>query len=65
MSEQLYVYIWGNNKDKVGRNRLRFKGRTCRVLHRGKMNSCAIEFTDTGEQLCCSRNALRKVEVRK
>ncbi len=61
MAEQLYRYSWGNDKNAIGRVRLRWKGRKCRVLHRGKMNSCLLEFIDDGEQLCCSRNALRKV----
>lgn len=60
MIEQLYFYRYGNNADPVGRFRLQFKGRVCRVLFRGKMNSCLIKFTDNNEQLCCSRNALRK-----
>lgn len=60
MTEQLYEYRWGNNKDARGRYRLQFKGRKCRVLVRGKMNSCCVEFIDTGEQLNTSRNALRK-----
>lgn len=56
----IYKYVWGNNKTPLGRHRLQWKGRTCRVLVRGKMNSCLVEFTDNGEQLNCSRNALRK-----
>ena len=61
MSEKLYIYRWGNSKTECGRFRLKFKGRKCRVLHRGKMNSCLIEFLDNNEQLNTSRNALRKV----
>ena len=61
MTEQLYTYQWGNDKDPVGRYRLQFKGRKCRVLVRGKMNSCLIKFIDNDEQLNTSRNALRKV----
>ncbi len=60
MSEQLYIYCWGNQKDSVGRFRMELKGRKCRILTRGKLNSCEIEFVDNGERLCCSRNALRK-----
>lgn len=55
--EQLYKYHWANNPVRA-----RMKGRTCRVLVRGKMNSCLIEFIDTGEHCNTSRNALRKIE---
>ena len=62
MAEQIYQYVWGNDKTAVGRWRLKhFKGRKCRALHFGKMNSCLIEFLDNGERLNCSRHALRKV----
>ncbi len=64
MSEQLYIYRWGNDKDIVGRIRMQWKGRKCRLLIRGKMNQCLVEFIDTKERvrLNCSRNALRKVK---
>lgn len=45
-----YVYAW---------NRMGRKGQRCRVLSRGKMNSCAVEFED-GHRAVTSRNALRK-----
>lgn len=62
MVDQLYKYAWGNDSDVVGRVRKKnFKGRKCRVLVRGKLNSCLVRFIDNGEQLNCSRNALRKV----
>lgn len=35
------------------------KGTACRVLVRGGMNSCLVEFTD-GFQVVTSRNYLRK-----
>ena len=60
MTEQLYVYRWGNDKNAVGRHRLQFKGRKCKVLVRGKMNSCLIKFVDNGEKIVTSRNALKK-----
>lgn len=62
MPEQLYIYRWGNDKDAKGRCRLPYKGRKCRVLVRGKRNSCWIEFIDNKERLNTSRNALRKVK---
>lgn len=55
MDEQLYVYRWGNNE-----KRATMKGRICRVLGRGQMNSCLIEFVDNGQCEVTSRNALRK-----
>jgi len=65
MSEQLYIYRWGNTKNEVGRNRLKLKGRTCRLLCRMKMNSCLIEFIDNGQQYVVSRNSLRRIDDRK
>jgi hypothetical protein len=50
MSEQLYVYRW---------NRMDRKGQACRVLVRGSMNSCLVEFLD-GYRAVTSRNALQK-----
>lgn len=54
MSEpnQPYVYRW---------NRMGRKGQICRVLARGKMNSCLVEFED-GFKAVTSRNALKKAE---
>ena len=51
---QWYKYAWGNNP-----KRLTLKGRKCRVVARGKMNSCMVEFED-GQREVISRNALRK-----
>ncbi|MGC1780884.1 MAG: hypothetical protein WA708_00020 [Acidobacteriaceae bacterium] len=45
-----YVYRW---------NRMGRKGQFCRVIARGAMNSCQVEFED-GFQAITSRNALRK-----
>lgn len=47
----LYIYFW---------NRMGRKGQLCRVLVRGKMNSCAVEFLADGFQAITSRNALRR-----
>lgn len=38
----------------------KYKGKRCRVLARGKMNTCLLEF-ENGEQLNTSRNAIKKV----
>jgi len=64
MIESFYIYRFGSMVNAVSRYRLRWKGRRCRLLARGKLNSCLLEFPDTGERLCTSRNALRKVEAR-
>ena len=55
IEEQLYLYRWGNNSKRVT-----MKGRICRVLARGKKNSCSIEFIDNGQQEVVSRNSLKK-----
>lgn len=49
------IYVWGNNA-----KRATMKGRACRVLARGRMNSVLIEFTDTGQQEIVSRYAVRR-----
>lgn len=46
---KFYVYRW----DRMGR-----KGQLCRVLVRGKRNSCLVEFED-GYRAITSRNALK------
>jgi hypothetical protein len=51
LAVQLYEYRW---------NRMGRKGQMCRVLARGKMNSCSVEFVD-GFRAVTSRNALRKL----
>jgi len=49
-----YVFRW-NRPGLPGR-----KGSVCRVLVRGGMNSCMVQFED-GYRAVVSRNALRKV----
>jgi hypothetical protein len=46
-----YRYAW---------NRMGRKGQRCRVICRGSMNSCLLEFED-GHKAVTSRNALRRV----
>jgi hypothetical protein len=48
----VYRYAW---------NRMGRKGQTCRVLVRGEMNSCLVEFGD-GYKAVTSRNALRRIK---
>ena len=52
MAEQLYIYRW----HRMGR-----KDQICRVLVRGKRNSCLVEFLPDNYRAVTSRNALRKV----
>jgi hypothetical protein len=57
MAETLYRYTWGNNE-----KRATLRGRLCRVVCRGAMNSALVEFTDNGQREVISRNALRRVK---
>lgn len=47
-----YVFRW---------NRLGRKGQTCRLIARGAMNSCLLEFED-GWRMVTSRNAIMKAK---
>jgi len=50
----IYLYTWGNNE-----KRAMLKGKKCRVVARGKMNSALVEF-EGGQREVISRNALRR-----
>ena len=54
MPEPTYIYAWGNNPVRA-----QLKGRRCRVLCRGAMNSALVEFED-GTRHVISRNAIRR-----
>jgi hypothetical protein len=56
MTAYPYTYAWGNNPVRA-----KLKGRRCRVIVRGKMNSCLLEF-ESGEMTVTSRNAIRRVK---
>jgi hypothetical protein len=47
------VFRWGNNK-----KRKLMKGRECKVISRGKMQSICIEFNDNGQREIVSRRAV-------
>ena len=49
-----YIYTWGNNLKRIS-----LKGHKCKVLARGALNSCLVEF-ENGQKEVVSRNALRK-----
>jgi hypothetical protein len=51
MQDFQYIYQW-NRQDR--------KGQPCRVLERGKMNSCLVEFPD-GYRMVTSRLAISLV----
>jgi len=57
-SGQLYLFAWGNNEKRAS-----MKGRACRVVCRGTMNSAMVDFADNGQREVISRNALRKANV--
>ncbi len=52
---KLYRYCWGNNL-----KRQTMKGRTCKVIARGRMNSIMIQF-ENGQKECVSRNSVRLI----
>lgn len=49
-----HKYIWANNE-----KRETYKGRNCKIIARGKMNSICIEF-ENKERTITSRYAVRK-----
>lgn len=51
-----YRFAWRNNAKRAKLYNCR-----CRVLARGKMNSCLVEF-ENGAREIISRNALRKIK---
>lgn len=54
-TEQLYVW-------RVATRYPDRKGTPCRVLVRGKMNSCLVEFVNDGYRTVTSRNYVRKAQ---
>jgi len=54
-AEEIYKYTWSNNS-----KRKTLKGRKCRIMARGRMNSIMIEFTD-GQREVVSRWAVRRI----
>ena len=53
--EYPYYFPWKNNSKRKTLYKRKFK-----VLARGKMNSCLVEFVN-GQREIISRNAIRKV----
>jgi hypothetical protein len=49
-----YIYRWKNNTKRATMYK-----RVCRVIARGKLNSCLIEFLN-GQREVVSRNSIRK-----
>jgi hypothetical protein len=52
-----YFYAWRNNE-----KRKTLYGRPCRIVARGKMNSCLVEFED-GQREVVSCNAVRRLKT--
>ena len=52
--EPKYIYAWGNNP-----KRKLLKGKSCKVIARGRMNSVLVEFNNKQREII-SRNALRR-----
>jgi hypothetical protein len=53
----LYTYAWGNNE-----RRLELKGRVCRIIAKGRMNTVLVEFIDNNEKVTTSIRALREIK---
>lgn len=53
--DDIFIYKWGNNS-----KRATLKGRRCRVIAWGSLNSCLVKFLDNGQQEVVSRWALGK-----
>lgn len=47
-----YVFRWSKY--------VPWKGRVCRVLARGALNTALVQFEDNGKKAIVSRNALRR-----
>jgi len=47
------IFRWGNNE-----KRATMKGRECKIIARGRMNSICIEFLDNGEHAIVSRRSV-------
>lgn len=52
-----HYYAWGNNQ-----KRARLKGRPCKIIAHGKMNSRLIEFDD-GRREVVSGNSIRRLKL--
>jgi hypothetical protein len=57
-----YTWRWGTCGGKYPELGQR-KGQQCRVLARGAMNACLVEFGD-GSRFVTSRNGLKRSETR-
>ena len=62
MGSTCYVFRWGKTKwCPVNYPLAKYKGQECRVLVRGKRNSCLVVFDD-GHKAVVSRNAIRRAK---
>jgi len=58
MTPPTHKYHWANNE-----KRKTLKGRKCRIVAYGRMNSCCIEFEDNGQREIVSKRALRRIDA--
>ena len=60
---QLYIFIWNNERDKIGNitKRKELYGRTCKILTKGKMRSILVEFIDNGQKEVVDLWSIKKV----
>lgn len=59
INNTIYIFAWGNNP-----KRAKLKGRACKIIAHGAMNSCEVIFTDTLQREIVSRRALRTIPCR-
>lgn len=55
-------YVWAWRVRPLDAKGQSYMGKPCRVLARGKMNSCLVEFED-GAKFITSRNGLRRLHA--
>ncbi len=56
--KMIYYYAWKNNEKRATMYR-----RLCKVVVRGALNSCLVQFLDNEEREVVSRNALRRAST--
>ena len=52
-----HIFCWKNNPVRA-----RFYKKKCRIVCRGTMNSCLLEF-ENGERIVTSRNSIRRIKI--
>ena len=57
MNNTIYIFAWGNNP-----KRAELKGRPCKILAQGALNSCEAIFVDTGQCEIVKHQALHTIK---